>query len=48
MTEATPKVAPITPVKAGLFEGGAENAIIVYEPLAIPGSTHACDGTPYY
>jgi hypothetical protein len=36
MTEATPKVAPMTPVKAGRRAGGAEKAMMVYEPEAIP------------
>ena len=36
MTLATPKVAPISPVYAGRLAGGAEKAMMVYAPDAIP------------
>ena len=36
ITDAIPKVAPMTPVNAGRRAGGAEKAMIVYVPEAMP------------
>ncbi len=46
MTDATPNVAPITPVKAGLFAGGAEKAMMVYAPEAIPAPPRPATALP--